>query len=209
MEDNKLIITGFYDRKKGKGSSWNFDLSPLITDFSFYKFIKENNDEEVGGFAVITNEQYIIGYNAGFGNGTHASSFARVMKDINGGGRINNATELMFLANECRQKFIVARIVFDNNQGYINFEFPNKISDNMYNSFKRFYEDYNVEIIFVSKKYNFHVHFYDSLTKKSVIDYSLNSVDNYMRSNICLNENELKKENVIGISATNHHDLRR
>ena len=109
MDDDNLLITGFYNRKSGLGSSWNYDLIPLITNFSFYKFISDAKSDEFGGFIVITDKQYIIGYNAGFGYGTHASSFTRVMKDINGGGRINSAKELMNLTNECCKKFIVAR----------------------------------------------------------------------------------------------------
>lgn len=210
MDDDKLIITGFYNRKEGKGSSWNFDLSPLITDFSFYQFISDAKGEEFGGFVVITDEQYIIGYNAGFGYGTHASSFARVMKDIKGGGNINSANELMNLTSECCKKNIVARIVFENNQGYINFEFPNIISRDMYDSFEKFYRDYNNEIHSVANRYNFEVSYKDLLKNENNISKDLDSLNQYLMSIIYNNEkdNDIDDEIIIGVS-TKDNRLRR
>lgn len=202
MDDDKLVITGFYDRKKGKGSSWNYDLSPLITNFSFYNFISDAKDEEYGGFAVITDKQYIIGYNAGFGYGTHASSFARVMKDFDGGGRINNATELMSLSSKCCNNYIVARIVFENKQGYINFEFPKKISSDMYDSFEKFYRDYNNEIHSLANRYNFEVSYKDLLKNENNISKDLDSLNQYLRNIIYNNEKEnaINDEIIIGVS---------
>ena len=200
---DNLLITGFYNRKSGLGSSWNYDLIPLITNFSFYKFISDDKSDEFGGFIVITDKQYIIGYNAGFGYGTHASSFARVMKDINGGGRINSAKELMNLTDECCKKFIVARIVFENNQGYINFEIPKEISSYMYNSFEKFYEAYNDEIKSVANRYNFEVSYTDLLKKEQIISSNLDNINMYLKN--IINNNYVEDELIIGVSTKNNN----
>ena len=59
----------FLARKTGGGSAYNYDLTPLIENFTFYDFVtKIENNQDHGGFLVITDNQYIIGYNAGFGS---------------------------------------------------------------------------------------------------------------------------------------------
>ena len=95
---NKILYNSYIARKNGNGSAYNYDLGPLIYNFSFDTFILDAEKskeglQEHGAFLIITNNQYIIGYNAGYGTGTHISAFARTTKDMFGGGSILNQNE--------------------------------------------------------------------------------------------------------------------
>ena len=162
------FLSKFYMRKSGEGSSFNYDIKELIKNFDFYEFVRIGSKRYAGdysAFLVITSKQYIIGYTAGFGEGTHQSIFARVHKDLNGGGDINNYMELMRHNNDCVRKYITARILYekigtDENgrakfDGSIHFNFPDRnINPCEYEVFKKFYEDYNDNIKFAIKKSN-------------------------------------------------------
>ena len=171
INNNQRINNVFFARKSGGGSAYNYDLAPLISNFDFDTFIHyaekaKKELKEHGGFLVITNKQYIIGYNAGFGVGTHLSAFARTTKDLLGGGYIANQNEAFKLTGICCRNYITGRIVYevagyDKFQrpiysGYINFnlnEFDNKITPGEFENFKVFYNDYNEDIKYVTKKY--------------------------------------------------------
>lgn len=171
MNNNQKLYSGYLARKSGNGRAYNYEIEPLISNFDFDTFIRdvEKSKEEVkehGAFVVITNKQYIIGYNAGFGEGTHLSAFARTTKDLFGGGYIANQNEAYKLTGICCRNYITARIVYEcigyneNRRpiysGYINFnlnEFDNKITTEQFENFKIFYNDYNEDIKYVTKKY--------------------------------------------------------
>lgn len=165
----------YYTKGKTGDARYNYDLLPLITDFSFYDFCMEAKDDEHGAFLVITNKQYIIGYNRGFGEGTHSASFARVMKDIHGGGEIKNENEVIRLDTMLDRTSIEARIIYElyqdsethqvQRQGYLHFDMgyhrmPRFVSYSQYEQFLKFYEKYNDEIKQVCKKFNFVVNYY-------------------------------------------------
>ena len=171
INNSQKIYDGYLKRKSGNGRAYNYDLGPLISNFDFDTFITEaeKSKEEIsdhGAFVVITNKQYIIGYNAGFGMGTHISAFARTIKDLYGGGEIENQNEAYKLTGLCCRNYITARIVYEcvgyneNRRpiysGYINFnlnEFDNKITLEEFETFQNFYNDYNEEIKYITKKY--------------------------------------------------------
>lgn len=166
-------MEAYLNRKSGKGSRYNYDLEPLIKKFSFYDFVANvKKDEDFGGFLVITNKQYVIGYTAGFGAGTHMAAFARVMMDMNdpNKGQIKYDRDAIKLNSECTRNYITARILYESHGydqygipqflGYINFElssFGGKITPSQFEVFKQFYNDYNEDINYVTKKYNFFV----------------------------------------------------
>ena len=163
IDDNTIIRNSQISRKSGNGSSFNYELEPLITNFSFYDFINvahKTNDElqDHGAFLVVTDKQYIIGYNGGFGLGTHLCSFGRVYKDINGGGNINMHSDGMILSDKCENRFITARIVYERTSsgfgGYIKFKFPEKrITLLKLEVFKKFVDDYGTEVNAIVNKY--------------------------------------------------------
>lgn len=166
MSDSYL--SGFTSRKSGSGAKYNYDLNPLIKDFSFLDFIHNglkyrDTGHDFGAFLVLTNKQYVLGYNAGFGVGTHIASFARTYNDLNGYSRIRNDLEAIKLSTKCQKEYITARITYEctgENEnrtpvyfGNISFSLQNlPITQSQFEVFKKFYEDYNDEIKLVVNK---------------------------------------------------------
>lgn len=163
----ELLRKGFYQNRNHNGRDYNYDLSMLTKDFDFYEFIDyaEKFKEELkdyGAFIVITDKQYIIGYNASFGEGTHLSSFARVMKDLKGGGMILNSMEAKQLTDECISKYLTGRIMYERCEsfgrprceGHISFNLVGKtITIEQLNVFEKFAKDYGLEIKRIIRKY--------------------------------------------------------
>lgn len=187
-------ISGYINRKTGSGTKYNYELKPLIENFSFLDFISNalRNREvgnDFGAFLVLTNKQYILGYNAGFGVGTHIASFARTFNDLNRRGRIINDLEAIRLSEKCKKEYITARIMYDcvgetENRvpiysGSISFSIKSlPITSSQFEVFKKFYENYNSEIELAVKKCsinNFCVWFtYDTETSKFNVNKSEN-----------------------------------
>ncbi len=192
MKDSN--ISGYVNRKTGSGTKYNYDLKPLIQDFSFLDFISNalrnrQVGNDFGAFLVLTNKQYVLGYNAGFGVGTHIASFARTFNDLNGHGRIVYDSEAIRLSEKCQKDYITARIMYDcvdENEngspiysGSISFLIKNlPISPKQFEVFKKFYENYNSEIELVVKRCsinNFCVWFrYDTELSKFNVNKSEN-----------------------------------
>ena len=218
--NNDIYKNAFYNNKNNEGSAYNYDLTPLIDNFSFYDFITyahKNNlkDEDYGGFLVITQKQYIVGYNSSFGTGTHLSSFARTMQDLKGGGFISNLSDALYLTTECTDNYLTAVIVYENTldnmnskpiyRGYINFEVPDRISPKTYKVFEKFYEDFNEDIKYITNKYNtFEVIFNskDQNGKKKIINSKdLELLKEYLNSIIDENKKDYEiDESLIGIT---------
>lgn len=170
MDQNRQ---NYYIKGRTDGSKYNFSLEPLIQDFGFFDFILSAETPDHGGFLVITNNQYIIGYNAGFGEGAHHYAMARCMKDIKGGGIIRDDKEVFLLNYEVQTKCIYARIVYEIYEdemshqkvgsGYIVFPFCGLNNQNKhfssleYEQFLKFYADYNEELKYITKKFDFQV----------------------------------------------------
>ena len=191
---NQTDMSAFLNRKSGGGEKYNYDLKPLIENFSFLDFIYDalKNREvgnDFGAFLVMTNKQYVLGYNAGFGVGTHIASFARTFNDINGRGEVKNNLEAIRLSEKCKKEYITARIMYDcigENEnrvpiysGSINFSIKTlPITPSQFEVFKKFYETYNSEIELTVKKCsinNFCVWFtYDTETSKFNVNKSEN-----------------------------------
>lgn len=163
----KLFKQSYYQNRDKNGDDFNYDITPLIQEFDLYNFIDyaERFKEEIkdyGAFIVITNKQYIIGYNASFGTGRHFSAFARVMKDIKGGGRIVSTEEANNLTNECTKNFLTGRIMYERCEsygrpkcsGHISFNIVNqKITIEQLQVLEKFIEDYGLEIKRLIRKY--------------------------------------------------------
>ena len=191
------FFRGYIARKDNKGSSYNYNLFEMINNFDFYDFFhatKNNKMDNNGATLVITNKQYILGYNAGFGMGTHYGAFARIYLELFGGGRISNEKDMQFASRMCYTNYLTARITYERvmdddimrpiYKGSINFSLSNiilsndkSISPGMFKAFCEFYDDYNDEIKKLCDNYNFKVVFYHVNKKGSLMDES-NSLDN-------------------------------
>ena len=228
---DNLKIRGFLSKRDGStGSTYNFDLFPLMKDFSFYDFCYECRQmdydlvKDHGGLLVITDKQYIVTHNSSFGLGTHMGAGARIYKDLHGGGEILTDQEAISLFAKCSNEYVTARFLYEYVgedgyhrpifQGYIHFDLirmgKNKeITEGMFNNFAQFYEDYAEEIKLVNKKYGLVVSFCHRDEKgRTIRDESpnLDNVYNYLKTRVNKNIETDDNEVIIGKSSskTNH-----
>ena len=208
-------LNNYYTKGRTSGSLWNFDLNPLMDNFSFYDFcdaLSGNLDtgKEHGGIFVLTDKQYIVSYTAGFGDGSHVYTEARCMKELLGGGEIANQQEGILLSTQLNMKYITGRIIYEpylengeiKHAGFIVFSMCRKqVTNQQYEQFLKFYEQYNDELIYVCKKFDFTVNYtyYDENGK--VARNSSNSLDNlknYMQKHLILsNESDNSNEVIL------------
>lgn len=219
----------YYGKKEKNGNSYNYDLIPLIKNFNFTEFLSTDTKTEHGAVLVITNKQYIIGYTAEYGLGTHKSAFARIMKSLHKGKRIQDSNEVKKLEEECTQKFITARILYDyrgDNEygiqqysGAIYFQFPkdDTITKMQYELFKMFYEEYNKEIKMLIRKYGINKfkiqygHIDETGTKEIKNVDSLDDIYTYLEKRVDTNKNiDITEEQIIGtILNINHKKIKK
>ena len=166
------------------GDLYNFDLKPLIDEFSFEEFVNLKFSSaygctnmkpvnEYGAFLVITDKQYILGYNSDKGCGSHHCSFARCMADILGGNKINTYEDAKYYKGLCEHKYITARIIYEkdwtNLYGYpkfigrILFNFGTEpITEGKLRSLEKFIEDHGKQLDYINKAYNFSIEYMTS-----------------------------------------------
>lgn len=209
----------YFTKQHGDNNYFNFDITPLIKDFSFIDFFTTEAKTEHSAILVITDNQYILGYTDSYGIGNHKAAVARVMKDITGGGHISNINEAKKLERQCVKQFITARIIYDYRgdneygraiyQGALYFSLPedSKISIGQFENFKQFYTDYNRELevligAYGIDKFSIHYEYLDELgTKVRKKTNSLQDVYTYYET--CINENpehKIENEVIFGIS---------
>lgn len=216
-------MSGFLNRKTGGGEKYNYDLKPLIDNFSFLDFVYDalkyrEVGNDFGAFLVMTDKQYILGYNAGFGVGTHIASFAKTFSELKGISKIDNDLDALRFSNKCQDDYITARIMYEcvgENEnripvysGGIGFTIKKlPISPNQFEVFKKFYENYNKDIELAVKKCfinNFSVWFInDTEPGQSYLDKSgnLDNLYSFLESHIDYNKVTSDEDEVlIGVS---------
>lgn len=136
-------------------------------------------------------------------------AFARCMQDIKGGGYISTMQEAFALDNELQRKYLAAKIVYEvkrnddshlaNTDGYIKFTLTDYVQNKdipmeQYELFQKFYREYNDEIKYVAKKFNFVV-VYEYLDEAGNIkkdeSQSLDNVMSYMKEHLVNKEDTL------------------
>ena len=217
MSNSNLKV--FLGNKSTGRMECNFDLKELTSNFSLFNFIRDARkrpNEDFGGFLICTPKQYIFGYNSSFGTGTHGASFGRSMKDIMGGGNISSEGELLSLASQCERTYFCARLIYDcigDNEygrpifdGKLVFLTGKPIGYKMFETFKKFCEDYGDEINRVIAYYNgtFHLTYYIQEQKRSVNTFDLNEVYDYVSKHVDYNYNPEINEQIIGVSTENN-----
>lgn len=231
INDERLAVRSFAGINNGSFDEFNYDLVPLINEkFDFYDLIHNANDSSVkenGGFLIITNNQYILGYNRGMGTGGHLLAFANAYSVINEGyigidgkfhnGKIPNFNSLIKTEFKCCSDYLSARIYyeeFDKNMfgrpvftGRISFLVDNlensTISLEQFEMFEQFYNDYNNEIKSITRKYpNFVVSFSycdENGVKQNVNSKDLDSLYEYLKFHIDYNRKIEDEKKVIGV----------
>lgn len=174
--NNQMLISAAFGNRKNNVYGYKFDLEEIINQFSqdgFRGFIQRgrniNGALEYGGFMVITDKQYILGYNANLGQGTHTSAYANCMSILNGND-INNNNDVIHLSSECQKKFITVRFVYEkmgrnlygtfNYVGRILFDFGTlDITPGKLKALENFYNEYAQEFKYIKEYYNFSINY--------------------------------------------------
>ncbi len=215
------ILREYYNNKDSHLMSYNFDIKELVDNFTILNFVKNGrkaclSEEGVdfGGFFICTPKQYVIGYNSNYGVGAHITAKARAMKDILGGGTLTRIDELTELGQMCTERYITGRLAYENTGTDLSgrlriggiFDISIKdnsdsISRNMFESFKKFYDDYNKEIELACNNSggSFHVSFYNKDTKKRVESNNLDLIYSYLENHIDENLDDEEDEVIIGV----------
>lgn len=169
--DDKYLLK-LYNTKGNSDNGTEFDLLEAINAFSFedlYYCVPEDGTE-LEGCAVITGKQVIVSYSKDHGLGVHNGLYARVMKDLKGGGSISN-NEIPRLAAELQMNYIRGRIDFSartdgyygrtvDRYGCLAFNIPDRdFTEDEIEQFRFFYDNYNESIKWLSSKSNFEVTF--------------------------------------------------
>ena len=177
--------------------SYNFDLSRMIEKFDLYDLCGSASRKDVdnnGAAIVITGKQYIVTFNKASGRGTHEGTFARIYKDLHGGGEIVNSNEAWEYYRRCKNEYITGAITYEsvNRIGVISdfsggivvelgldskSDLNRTISPRVFESFKAFYNDYNNIVRAVCHRYNFNVLFRFYRNHNTAVDVS-DSLDN-------------------------------
>ncbi len=196
----------YFRKGKDNGLLYNFDLIPLIDGFDFYEFCDNGQKQtgDYGGFIVITDKQYIVGYNSGFGIGSHRNVFARVYRDIHGGGPVNSDIETMEFERKLLTSALVGKIHFEltaqldaptHHTGHIHFDFTapgsknqiKPITEKQFKQFKKFYEKYNKDIKYVCQRFDFKIilTYHDTFGELITVTSSdLQALYNFMENHI-------------------------
>lgn len=215
----KIELENAYgSRKSGDVTDYNFDIKKMVDDFSFYDFLEQTRatKKDNGAFLVVTDKQYILGYNANYGMGSHQQSFAKCEAELEGGKKIGIYTDCVALASKCEKSFITAKILFEyvgENENYqpkydgrIIFMLEDrKITPEQMKVFEKLYEDIGQEINSISSKYPFTICFsYIDKEGKRHSEYTNNFIDliDYLKTVVSYDIPKKSKddEKIIGVS---------
>ena len=182
---------------------YNFDLNEMIESFDFLDFIKHNNKrfkDYRAGILAITDNQYIISYSRDYGYGDHLPAFARLFKDLDGGGLLTKKkAEKIYL--EGIKKYVIAKIYFgyeNNNEGIILFDHLENFNKNNLKFFYEFYNDYNSTIESICNNSNFQVAYFDE-NNKIIASKDMNNLLLYVKKKEKEINQNANNENIINI----------
>lgn len=150
MSDSDYVRAGFYS---GGSASYNFPLELMndCEDLYNFAYIGKSTDEEIGNGAIllITEKQYVLSYNRGMGQGAHNNAIARAYADMAGIGQLDFKSTVKTCL-EAEDKLLLARL-YSERMGYkkplenmivFSFKRGKNISQQEYNSFLCFYDEY-------------------------------------------------------------------
>ncbi len=199
--------------RKISREKYGYNIKELTKDFSFFDFthsVQIGDVEYNGGILVCTPKQYILSYNLGFGSASHNATFARVEKDLHGGGSILIEDELG-LCEKCRNKYIHAKILYGrvdplnySFKGFIDFYIPDKISPKSFESFKEFFKDFASEISLVNRNVqNFSINYCIYSRGKYFFNSNMEEIYNCLQSVVDYNLDDEESEYIIGKDTKN------
>lgn len=138
----------------GSGSDeYNFDIHVMEDSGKLIKLVEQSKecDGEIqnGAVLVITEKQYIMAYNYGDGYGPHDAALARVFSAITDQKELNYFT-VMHYCHKAEKVVLHARVYAERTSKYsdiskifaFSFNRERKISQEEFNSFMDFYNEY-------------------------------------------------------------------
>ncbi len=135
-------------RDLARKSLANFDLEEF--------FLRSNNyNDDYGGCLLITPKQSLLALNGGDGRGVHHTTFAYLMSEIFN-IPLDNLAPMQIIKCRGYENMIHARLVNDTSSCgmYFTMHKVDKISVEEYNSFVKFYNEYNDRIRKLSERLN-------------------------------------------------------
>jgi len=206
-------LLNHYTKGRTVGSKYNFDLEDLMKNFDFYDFCANSGEQDSNAFIVFTNHQYVMGYTAGFGEGSHVYAFARIYKELHGGGNISSEGEAINLSSLLQRDYLTVRVLCNETEGlngkyhhgrlYFDtdsfFRRKPDITPSQYGQFLKFYEAYAGDIKRICEKYGMVVEFNsleDGVIKRHT-SKSLDEVATYLQSIAIAPEIENEEEVIL------------
>ncbi len=195
--DEKEIFNGHYRNQTKRVDEYNYDIYPLLTEFSFLDYVSQALSDNVEGLdynavLIITDNQYILTQTEGYGRGPHRKTFANIMREITDGQPIYDDRDSIEYYTMCEYRFITARLnIMKTATGKFvatfyfeltNYNKTNKeITHAMFNSFMQFYNQYNDEIKLIKNKIPTFVVGYKYYKDGRAITVETNSLDSIKR----------------------------
>lgn len=190
-------------------NEYNFPLELMKDASDLLTFVANGNDTNGdyanGAVLVVTENQYILSFNRGMGQGPHDSTFARIAS------LMSDQKELSFFnaksyCLKLEKYFIHARFYSEKesersplkNILSISFNRGDKITEKEYNSFMEFLKEYE----FVLKRYNFDTSFKGKTMPLEVVKEKLKTM---IDPTLELDINEFKDEKIIGFKTNDEN----
>lgn len=122
---------------------YDFELNKMMENFDFESFMNppESEDRLLGGWLIITDNQYVMGYNDFDGMGYHGDSIRRALCEIFDEGRYSQFGSPSFV----NKNFIIGTMMSGQDNMYILFDLNQlrSITPNQYKLFEEFKNKYN------------------------------------------------------------------
>ncbi len=206
-------LLNHYAKGRTAGSKYNFDLETLMKGFDFYEFCDNAGEQDSNAFIVFTNHQYIMGYTAGFGEGSHVHAFARIYKELHGGGEIRSEGEAINYSSLLQRDYLTVRVFCAETQGLrgpyhqgrIYFDTDSiyrhqpDITPSQYEQFLKFCEKYADDIKRICEEYGMVVEFHTTENGKIKrhTSKSLDEIAEYLQSIAIAPEIENEEEVIL------------
>ena len=207
---NSLIRTCFYG---GGNDAYNFPLEIMHDSEDLLRFthIGKETDDEIGNgaFLLITENQYVMSYNRGMGQGAHNNAIARAWADINGRGGINY-TDAVNTYHDAENKLLIGKFYSERERSngplrnllVFSLYRGGKISQAEYDSFMNFYNEY----AWVIRREKFKVCVFRGIDR--TIDEAKDILESLIDPELDLSEIMPKEEKIIGESTTSKQNTK-
>ena len=160
MDDLELLNTGYFGSTISAGSrDYSASILPMIEEFDLVKLMSNpcrGDQFDNGGFLVLTDHQYIVGYNLEFGMRSHELSFACITGELLRRSESIGPHNCFQEYDTCVSTYFTASIHCEERNYFMSFNLcelqddgsyqMKKITNGQLEAFKNFYDKYNETI---------------------------------------------------------------